>query len=281
MMSLLGCALFASGTGLASRSCHTMRLLGALLIVTATAVFATPALADEHVLARDNSEVQCTVSKTGLTRISLADDRFASVSKLTTGIDAEDFTVVNEPTRGDIYLSVPETYQKSTVSFFGTTAKGYVYKFACRLTGDDAQQVFVENKDIIGEKPAEVARAGSPEDSSAALVQAMYQNASLDGFDIRQPVLAPVMVGSLEVQMISEYRGLNLAGRVLRIENKGKAAVALDETVIAPSGAVAVSVANPDLKPGAATTAYIVTAMEPGIEPGVETGANTAKGDIH
>ena len=281
MMSLLGYALFASGTGFASRSCHLTRLLGASLIVIATAVLATPALADEHVLARDNSEVQCTVSKTGLTRISLADDRFASVSKLTTGIDTEDFTVVNEPTRGDIYLSVPETYQKSTVSFFGTTAKGYVYKFACRLTGDDAQQVFVENKDIIGEKPAEVARAGSPEDSSAALVQAMYQNASLDGFDIRQPVLAPVMVGSLEVQMISEYRGLNLAGRVLRIENKGKAAVALDETVIAPSGAVAVSVANPDLKPGAATTAYIVSAMEPGIEPGIETGANTAKGDIH
>ncbi|MDQ2763820.1 MAG: type-F conjugative transfer system secretin TraK, partial [Pseudomonadota bacterium] len=186
-------------------------------------------------------------------------DRFASVSKLTTGVDTEDFTVVNEPTRGDIYLSVPNGFTRPNVSFFGTTAKGFVYKFTCRVAGDDAQQVFVENKDIDGDKAVEVARAASPEETSAALVQAMYQSASLDGFDVRPASLDPVMVGALKVQMITEYRGTTLAGRVLRIENKGKAPVALDDKVIAPSNAVAVSVVNPALKPGEATTAYIVT----------------------
>ena len=222
MMTLIAYGLVGSGAGLASRLCHASKFIGASLIVIGAVALAAPAFADEHVLAKDNSEVACTVSKTGLTRISLQEDRFASVSKLTTGVDAEDFTVVNEPTRGDIYLSVPETYSKSNVSFFGTTSKGYVYKFACRLAGDDAQQIFVENKDIMGEKPAELARAASPQETSAALVQAMYQSASLDGFEVRQPGLDPVMVGSFKVQMISEYRGLNLAGHVLRIENKGK-----------------------------------------------------------
>ena len=64
----------------------------------------------------------CTVSKSGLTRVSLKDDRFASVSKLTTGVESDDFTVVNEPTRGDIYLSVPEGFSRQRVSFFGTTS---------------------------------------------------------------------------------------------------------------------------------------------------------------
>jgi conjugal transfer pilus assembly protein TraK len=58
--------------------------------------------------------------------------------------------------------------------------------------------------------------------------------------------------------MIAEYRGAELSGRTLRIENGGAAAIGLDETVIAPSNALAVSVAQRKLQPGQATTAYIV-----------------------
>jgi conjugal transfer pilus assembly protein TraK len=87
----------------------------------------------------------------------------------------------------------------------------------------------------------------------------MYQSASLDGFDILPSRMDAVMIGTLKVQMISEYRGASLAGRVLKIENKGREPVSLGEGTIAPSNAIAVSVANPQLKPGEATTAYIVT----------------------
>ena len=168
--------------------------------------------------------------------------------------------MVNEPTRGDIYVSVPEAYSRPNVSFFGTTSKGYVYKFSCRLAGDDAQQVFVENKDIGGAAETQVAAvAASPQEASATLVQAMFQSAPLEGFEVRPAVTDPVMIGSLKVQMVAEYRGASLAGRTLRIENRGKVPVALGEGTIAPSNAIAVSVANPNLKPGEATTAYIVT----------------------
>jgi conjugal transfer pilus assembly protein TraK len=259
MTPIFAYGLMASGAAVASRWCHLSRGLGAAMIVAGAIALSSPAWADERVLARDNSEVSCTVSKSGLTRVSLKDDRFASVSKLTTGVESDDFTVVNEPTRGDIYLSVPEGFSRQRVSFFGTTAKGYVYKFACRLGGDDAQQVFVENKDIVGDNAPQVAQATSPQEASASLVQAMYQSASLDGFDILPSQTDPVMVGTLKVQMISEYRGAALAGRVLKIENKGRQPVALGEGTIAPSNAIAVSVANPQLKPGEATTAYIVT----------------------
>lgn len=253
-------ALIAGGVMLAGRSFSASgRTLGAGLIVTGVAGMSTPVLADETLLASDNSEVACTISKAGLTRISLKDDRFASVSKLTTGIEIDDFTVVNEPTRGDIYISVPDGFSKDEVSFFGTTAKGFVYKFACRLEGERAHQVFVENRDILSEQPAELARAASVQETSASLVQAMYQSQAMDGFEIRQPAMSAVMVGDLRVQMITEYLGLNFVGRVLRIENTGKQPLTLDEQTIASGNAVAVSVAKTDLASGEVTTAYIVT----------------------
>jgi conjugal transfer pilus assembly protein TraK len=58
--------------------------------------------------------------------------------------------------------------------------------------------------------------------------------------------------------MIAEYRGDTLIGKVIRIENKGRNAALITEKVVAPSNAVAITIAEPNLAPGAATTAYIV-----------------------
>lgn len=260
-MSIFAYGLLAGGVSIAARPfCMMSRGAGAVMVAAGVMLLSAPAWAqDQTLMAIDNAEVNCTVSLKGMTRISLKDDRFASVMKMSTVSDSEDFKVVNEPTRGDIYISVPEGFSRSEVAFFGITAKGYTYKFACRPTGDRSHQIFVHNKTILAEQPTETARAASPTDTSIALVQAMYAQASLDGFELRQPELEPVFVGSLKVQMISEYRGLDLAGRVLRIENKGKKDALLEEGVIAPTNALAVSVVKPNLKPGEVTTAYIVT----------------------
>jgi hypothetical protein len=100
-------------------------------------------MADQSIPAADNGTVACTASAKDLTRISLAGDQFASVSKISTGNPAEDFKIVNEPVRGDIYISVPDGFTKPNLSFFGTTRKGFVYKFLCQVRGNDAEQVFV------------------------------------------------------------------------------------------------------------------------------------------
>jgi conjugal transfer pilus assembly protein TraK len=59
--------------------------------------------------------------------------------------------------------------------------------------------------------------------------------------------------------MIAEYRGADLTGKVLRIENKGKAPIELNEATVAPASALAVSIAQPKLAPGKVTTAYLVS----------------------
>ncbi|UVO53801.1 type-F conjugative transfer system secretin TraK [Sphingomonas sp. SUN039] len=257
---LCGCGL-ACGTILCSRPFDLGgRYVGAGLMALSLLALATPAFADQTVMASDNARVDCIASSRDLTRISLVGDEIASVSKLQTGNPNEDFAVVNEPVRGDIYVSVPEGFAPKTLSFFATSKKGYVYKFACRLAGAEAQQVFVANPAIAGDKPDEtrIAAVPDPQEQAVRLVQAMYTSTIPDGYRMRQPVLAAVHVGALKVQMIAEYRSATLIGKVIRIENTGKAAVAITEKVVAPSNAVAITIAEPTLAPGAATTAYIV-----------------------
>ncbi|WP_010339786.1 type-F conjugative transfer system secretin TraK [Sphingobium yanoikuyae] len=253
----------AAGTILMSRlSCILSRIAGACLFTLAIFLFAQPAWADQTIMAADSAQVDCQASAKDLTRISLVEDEFASVSKISTGNPQDDFSVVNEPVRGDIYLSVPEGYGRPALSFFGTTKRGYVYKFVCRIAGDQAAQVFVSNPAIAKEKAAEASPqqvAAGPQDAAVELVQAMYSNSVADGYEMRQRALKPVYVGQLKVQMIAEYRGTDLTGRVLRIENMGDAPAELTERTVAPASALAVSIAEPKLAPGKVTTAYLVS----------------------
>lgn len=251
----------AAGTALASRLyCPVSRCVGAVLLaVGINLALAGPAWADQTVLAADGSRVDCAASSRDLTRISLVEDQFASVSKVSTGNPGDDFTVVNEPVRGDIYLSVPEGYSRPSLSFFATSKRGYVYKLVCRIAGEDAVQIFISNPAITNERSAVAAPARTePREEAAALVQAMYAQSVIDGYQMRQAVRSPVQIGTLRVQMIAEYRGTELNGRVLRIENRGREVVDLDAATVAPASAVAVSVAEPRLVPGQMTTAYLV-----------------------
>lgn len=236
------------------------RLSRLALLGVALAVPPMPALADETILAADNGEVVCQASKADLTRISLKDDQFVAVSRVQTGNPVEDFSIVHEPTRGDIYLSVPEGYAKANISFFGTTQKGYVYKFNCAVGGDEALQVFVANADLENPQAApEVLQAfGSLDDRAVGLVRAMFEQRPVTGFEISDNARAPVNVGDLKVQLITEYRSPTMVGKVLRIENTGEAPMVLREELIAGDGAIAVTISNPNLASGQATAAYVV-----------------------
>lgn len=261
MSAWIAAGIAAGGVLMTRHYCHLSRMGGAGLVGGCLLAAASPAWADQTVMAADSAQVDCTASARDLTRISLVEDQFASVSKVSTGSAYDDFTVVNEPVRGDIYISVPEGYGRAALSFFGTTRRGYVYKFVCRIAGDDARQLFVSNPAIARETAAgEGAPRGraTVQDAAVELVQAMYGGRVLEGYEMRQRALAPATVGNLKVQLIAEYRGDTLSGRVLRIENRGREAVALDNATLAPASALAVAIADPQLPPGRVTTAYLV-----------------------
>lgn len=236
------------------------RVVGAALLGIGIAAMAQPAFADQNVLAADNGTVRCDASLKDLTRITLKDDQFASVSKIQTGSPTEDFQVVNEPLRGDIYISVGNGFSRPAISFFGTTKKGFVYKFVCAVSGAEAKQVFVANADV--EQPAAVGEHWptglSAQESAARLISAMYTQQPVEGFDIVWRPLTPVNVGSLRVQLIGQYSGATLTGKLLKLANTGTGPVTLSEDQVAPANAVAISLAKPKLEAGQETTAFVV-----------------------
>ena len=249
----------SAGASLAPRLWWAERALG-IALVSAGLATAAPAFADQTLLVADNGTVRCEASAKDLTRISLKDDQFASVSKVQAPNPADDFQVVNEPLRGDIYLSVANGFSKPTISFFGTTRKGFVYKFICAVGGSDARQVFIANADVEHPRPVgETWPAGlSPQDASARLIAAMYAQKPVEGFDITWRALVPVNIDTLVVQMVGQYVGASYTGKLIKITNRGPKPAALTEDKVAPADAIAVSITNPRLAPGEATTAFIV-----------------------
>lgn len=256
--ALIGAGLVAFLAGTSRIADTSLRPAGALLIGMGLAC-TTPAFADEYRQAADNAAIACTVSKRELTRISLIGDQFASVSKISTGYPFNDFAVTNEPVRGDIYLSVPETYAARTVSFFATTKKGYVYKFACTAEAIDAQQVFITNPALAADKAATWENETPFTETAVRLISAMANQEIVDGYTLRQAPSVPTRVGELEVQLIAEYRGSALAGKTIRLTNRGAKPVTIAERDIAPRDTLAVSIAQPVLAAGASTTAYVVS----------------------
>lgn len=245
------------------------RALGVGLVAAGLILTAAPAHADQALTVEDNAGVDCIASSKDLTRISLVGDEFASVSKAAVANPLDDFNVVNEPTRGDIYVGVPSEFKRKSFSFFGTSKKGFVYKFTCRLEAVDAQQIFITNPRATalaqGEKPnAGDTEAPDQDETAIRLVQGMASGAVVPGFRMERAGLLPVRSGDLSVQLVSEYRGLDLTGRVVRIENLGAKPVELSEAMVAPKGAVAVSIGNARLAARQATAVYVVTPRRSG-----------------
>jgi conjugal transfer pilus assembly protein TraK len=232
-------------------------LLGA---ASALMLLASPAQADQFKQAADGAGIDCAVSARELTRFALIGDQFASVSKISTGTPYNDFAVSNEPLRGDIYVSVPETYAAGSISFFATTKKGYVYKFACAVENIPASQVFITNP-AIAMNAAAAWEAETPLQTSAVrLIQAMANDATIEGFSVRQSSAPPARVGELELQLIAEYGGASLTGKVVQVTNRGRETLTLRSDDLAPKDTLAIAIAQPTLEPGASTAVFVVGA---------------------
>lgn len=229
------------------------------LAVAAALAGTTPALADQFKQAADGAAIDCTVSQRELTRFALVEDQFASVSKISSGYPYNDFAVSNEPLRGDIYVSIPETFAARSISFFATTKEGQVYKFACRIEAVGAQQVFISNPALGQSAAARLEKATAPEDTAVRLIRAMASDELIEGYEIRSLGGLPGRVGQFEIQLVSDYRGAAFTGKVLRIANRTNEPVTLDADALAPVGTLALAFGKDELAPGEATSAYLVT----------------------
>ncbi len=235
--------------------------LTAVALAIASAAYAAPARADQFVEAADGSTIDCVLARGALTRIALIEDGFANVSKMARGYPYNDFEVTHEPVRGDIYVSFPLQYASAKVSFFATSSAGHVYKFACKVEGEEASQLFVTNPALAKSEAVEWAAArGGPDDAAIALVAAMASDAVLPGYRARAELSRPRRTGDLEVQQVAQYEGAELTGQAFVLRNLGTDPIDLGGERDAPAGARAFAYAIETLAPGEATSAFLVFA---------------------
>ena len=264
-MSLLPSPLAAAlaGTGLACFAIGATRRPDPGLKLTGLAVLAfalapVPAYADQFVEAADNATIDCELARGELTRIALIDDGFANVSKIASGFPYNDFQVTHEPVRGDIYISVPPQFAAARVSFFATSKAGYVYKFACRLGGEEATQLFITNPALAKAAATDWETETGAEDAAIRLIEAMASDAVLPGFTARAELSAPRRTGGIEVQLVAEYQGDELTGQRFLVRNLGQESLALGSEREGPAGALAFAYGRDALAPGEATSAFLV-----------------------
>ena len=233
------------------------------VLATAMMAAATPAHADQFIEAADGSAIDCVLARGALTRIALIEDGFANVSKMASGYPYNDFEVTHEPVRGDIYVSVPVQYASHRVSFFATSTAGHVYKFTCRVEGDEAGQLFVTNPALAKATPSDGPGAVLTRDEAAIrLIEAMASDGVLPEFKVRAELSRPRRTGGLEVQQVAAYDGPTLTGLVFTLRNTGAVPLDLAGTADAPAGALAFAYARNVLDPGETARAFLVFARE-------------------
>jgi conjugal transfer pilus assembly protein TraK len=185
-------------------------MIGVALVAVSFFLITSPAWADQTVMAADGSQVDCAASAKDLTRISLVEDEFASVSKISTGNPQDDFSVVNEPVRE---TSTSRCRRASRARrFFLRRQARYVYKIVPDRRRAGRAALHLQSGDREGQRGGEWGAPGgvatSPQEAAVVLIQAMYSNSVADGYEMRQRTLRR-SVGNLKVQMIAEYRGRN------------------------------------------------------------------------
>lgn len=235
--------------------------LTAVALAAASCTFATAAYADQFVEAADGAAIDCVLARGALTRIALVNDGFANVSKMASGYPYNDFEVTHEPVRGDIYVSVPLQYASATVSFFATSSAGHVYKFACRVEGEEASQLFVTNPALARPDATEwEGQVPTRDEAAIRLIEAMASDAVLPGFRARAELSRPRRTDSLEVQQVAEYEGAEFTGQAFTLRNLGPEPIALSSEREAPAGALAFAFGRDTIAPGETTQAFLVFA---------------------
>jgi conjugal transfer pilus assembly protein TraK len=188
-------------------------------------------------MVEDNARVECVASQRDLTRISLVGDAFASVSKVqpetrstisrwSTSRRAATSISRSRAGRRRSRSSERRRRASSTSSPAGSSRRGAADLPRQSRRGSRCKSADADEGDQ---------QAPDLDETAVRLVQAMAGQKVVPGFRMEKAALVPVRAGDVTVQLLAQYRGLDLTGRVLRIENTGKAATDLSEAQIAPA----------------------------------------------
>ena len=221
----------------------------ALAALCAYGSLLTQALADQFRTIGDSGTIEGYASSLDITRISLIGDRIASVKKADADEFGDDFNIAHDTITGDVYLTLPAIYEQSHLNFFITSQKGFTYKVHLSIQDTPSTQIFVQNPGV-GSERAESWELEMPfRQTVVRLIKAMWNSATVEGYEIRQNVDLSQKAGPLTYRVTASYDGALLVGRILKIENDADTALPLSEDAFFSPGVIAVALTLDELPP--------------------------------
>lgn len=212
-------------------------------LMAASALIA-PAEAQQLLEATDGEVVSGYVSATGVTRLSFLGDAASSV-QMGQGGDGPGFSIVHEPAKGDLYLTLvrdPRQGERaSAASFFVTTREGFTYQVELAARDVPSTQISIRNPEIALKAAQAKASADPQEVRIVALTRAMWSGLTADGYRIERPYQRERVAGSLRLSVNAVYEGRDLTGRVLTVRNNTPGVVTVDEAVFMAPGVLSVT----------------------------------------
>lgn len=217
----------------------------AFLTTAAALVLALPSAADQIVSTRDGGVVTGHVSSSGVTRISFVGDAAASV-QLAQGGDGPGFSLVHEPSTGDLYLTLSRDPGRGeapgAASFFVTTRAGFTYQVELAARDVPSTQIAIRNGDVAIRQAETAAQRDPLETRIVNLNRAMWAGALIDGFDITRPLPREQVAGPVRLKASAIYTGADLTGRILTVRNPAPGAVEISEDLFLAPGVLAVTI---------------------------------------
>ncbi|MEM1410150.1 MAG: type-F conjugative transfer system secretin TraK [Pseudomonadota bacterium] len=243
-----------------------IRLLLILGVSAAAAI--TAAGAQQITEVSDGGVVSGYVSASGVTRLSFTGDQAAS-SPMSQGGSGPGFSLVHEPTTGDLYLTLERAPRRGeragAVSFFVTTKAGFTYQVELASKDVPSTQIEVRNPELTIKRAERIAAEAPLEARVVTLTRAMWSGALADGYAIERPVARERAAGSLRLTVRAIYESANLNGRVLTVRNPSRGTVEVTEDLFLAPGVLAVTLQGPrQLAPRESMTVLVVDRGQPG-----------------
>ncbi|MEM9093940.1 MAG: type-F conjugative transfer system secretin TraK [Pseudomonadota bacterium] len=235
------------------------RILVTLLVATLALCNAS---AQQIADVADGGIVSGYVSAGGVTRISFTGDQAAS-SPMSQGGTGPGFSLVHEPSTGDLYLTLarePRHGERAgAVSFFVTTKAGFTYQVELSAKDVPSTQIEIRNPALAAKRAERLAVAVPLEARVVSLTRAMWAGALADGYEIKRVAFRERAAGSLRIAVRALYEGSDLTGRILSVRNPSRGTVDAPETLFMAPGVLAVTLRGPArLGPGDTMAVLIV-----------------------
>lgn len=209
---------------------------------------------------KNGAEVSAKIYTSGLSRISLQDDRIAAIKGV-----AGEFLIDKNEEIGDIYIKPSSARSSDTINLFISSEKGNTYSLRLTVGSDHPETISLVSNDLIFDEPESMSTGYS--DRKADMIEMIKRasaGADIKGYSteiFKEP--SRLKLKNDVVSIVEKiYTGREYRVEVLRIENNLKKTVSVKEKDLVNSNEVmAVSLETNVLPDGSFTKAYRVVRL--------------------